>query len=152
MEMIFNPTKLLGPLWRLPEITTNGNPEKKKVCIDAYVYKSTTRLKHPIVMDHPRIDLPQFGDEIIDSARLKIKNISRQDLHITIIESPEEITVTIPDIIKPGDSADIEVKLNEDARDLQFWKSITFELDDPENCRFTIPVEKSQRLPEMPSR
>ncbi len=152
MEIVFNPVKLRGPMWRLPEITTNGIPEKKQVKISAYVYKTNTRLKHPIIMERHRVDLPQYGDEIIDTARIVIKNISGQDLHISLIESPEEINVRMPKFIKAGGSASGMVRLKDSARDKDFWKSITFEVDDEKRSRFTIPVEKSQRLPEMPSR
>ncbi len=152
MEIVFNPVKLRGPLWRLPEITTNGVPEKKQVKISAYVYKADTRLKFPIVMDHPRIDLPQYGEEIIDTARFEIKNVSGRDLHITLIESPPEISVEMPKFIKAGGTASGMVRLEDSTRNINFWKSITFEVDDEKHSRFTIPVEKSQRLPEMPSR
>ena len=152
MEIVFNPVKLRGPLWRLPEITTNGVPEKKQVKISAYVYKTDTRLKFPIVMDHPRIDLPQYGEEIIDTARFEIKNVSGRDLHITLIESPPEISVEMPKFIRAGENGSGIVRLKDSARGIDFWKSITFEVDDEKHSRFTIPVEKSQRLPEMPSR
>jgi hypothetical protein len=147
MEITFNPVKLRGPLWRLPEITTNGVPEKKKVRIEAYVYKPDTRLKFPIDMPHPRIDLPQYGDEIIDSARLEIKNISRHDLHLTLIEYPGEIDITWPEFIKAGGTASAVVHLKKSARGTNFWKSITFEVNDEQHSRFSIPVEQSQRLP-----
>ncbi len=103
-------------------------------------------------MDNPRIDLPQYGDEIIDTARLEIKNVSGRDLHITLIESPVEISIEMPKFIKAGGTASGMVRLEDSARNINFWKSITFEVDDEKHSRFTIPVEKSQRLPEMPSR
>ena len=148
MEITFNPVKLRGPLRRMPEITTNGEPDKKKVKITAYVYKTNTRLKHPITMDTPRIDFPQYGNEIIDSARFEIKNVSRRDLQITLIEPPEEINITMPKFIRAGGTASAIVRLNDAAREKDFWKSITFELNDEKHSRFSIPVEKSQRLPE----
>ncbi len=152
MDVVFTPVKLRGPMWRLPEITTNRVPEKKLVKISAYVYKTNTRLKHPIIMERPRVDLPQYGEEITDSARFVIKNVSKQDLHISLVESPEEINVRMPKFVKTGGSASGIVRLKDNARDIDFWKSITFEVDDEKRSRFTIPVEKSQRLPEMPAR
>ena len=152
MEIVFNPVKLRGPMWRLPEIMTNGQPEKKQVKISAYVYKTDTRLKFPIAMERFRIDLPQYGEEIIDTARFVIKNISRQDLRISLIESPKEVNVAMPKFVKAGGSVSGIVRLNDSARDINFWKSITFEVDDKKRSRFTIPVEKSQRLLEIPAR
>jgi len=134
-------------MWRLPEITTNGIPEKKQVKISAYVYKANTRLKHPIIMERPRVDLPQYGEEITDTARLIIKNTSGRDLHVSLVEFPDEISIKWPTFIKARGSASGIIRLKDSARKVDFWKSITFEVDDKKRSRFTIPVEKSQRLP-----
>jgi hypothetical protein len=148
MEIVFNPVRLRGPMWRLPEITTNGEPEKKLLKISANVTTERSRMKVPIVFEPFRLDLPQYGDEIIDTARFEIKNISKQDVNITLIDIPKEIRVELPGFIKAGASRAGIIRLKESARDKNFWKSITIEVDDEKHSRFTIPVEKSPRLPE----
>ena len=59
-------------------------------------------MKVPIVFEPFRFDLPQYGDEIIDTARFEIKNISKQDVNITLIDIPKEIRVELPGFIKAG--------------------------------------------------
>jgi len=147
MSLVFNPVKLRGPIRRLPEITTNAEPPTKKVRINAWVASDISD-KLPVIVKPHRFDLPQYGDEIIDSCAFTLRSKSSEVLYIKIIEKPVEVEIDIPRQIAPRKTIKGIVRLNPSYRDGDLFKSVTFELSDENKTRFSIPIEKSQRLPD----
>ncbi len=76
-------------------------------------------------------------------AKLIVTNVSDTPLKLNLVAAAEQfINVEIPhDVIKPGKSKEIKVKLAKDFTEAAFKKSFTFECTDPAKTRFTVPVE-----------
>jgi hypothetical protein len=74
--------------------------------------------------------------------------VSDQDLSLTVIDQPDGLfDITLPAMIKAGESAEGVLKLRDDALDTEFQKSVTIQLNDEQTTRFTIPVKRSLRAP-----
>jgi len=74
----------------------------------------------------------------------QIENAGKEKLKIEPVGYAENLfKIRIPDPdLKPGEKTKLMVKLNRRADLEKFEKCITFELDDKNKTRFTIPVKK----------
>lgn len=74
-----------------------------------------------------------------------IQNVGENRLKIKPVDYPEDLfKVRLSDSdLKPGEKANLMVKLNRRANLGKFEKSITFELNDKDKTRFTIPLKRA---------
>jgi hypothetical protein len=102
----------------------------------------------PIVIKPYKLDISQFGEKVRDEMKFNITNVSETDLEIALIDMPEGIfELKLPDKVEAGKSAQGVLKLDGEALELSFEKSITIELNDEAKSRFTIPVKRTVRMP-----
>ena len=87
----------------------------------------------------------------------QIKNVSDERLKIKAVSYAKDLfKIRLSDSdLKPGERTKLMVKLNRRANLDKFEKSITFELNDKEKTRFSIPVKKMpvahRELPQRPA-
>lgn len=63
-----------------------------------------------------------------------------------MISSPDDyFKVELPNSIAPGQTADGKLKLSDFGKGNNFEKSFTFELNDENKSRFTVPVKRAIR-------
>jgi len=74
----------------------------------------------------------------------QIQNMSETRLKIQTLSYPDDLfKIRLSDSdLKPGEKSKLMVKVNRRAEQEKFEKSITFELNDQQKTRFTIPVKK----------
>jgi len=75
--------------------------------------------------------------------RAGIKNVTSRELHIRIVDMPSELVdaTLSAKTIAPSKEIELRVKLKKKAKQIDFTKSITLELDDGNESRFTIPIK-----------
>jgi len=77
----------------------------------------------------------------INSAKFQITNISDQELGLKLVDSPPEyFKITLPKSVAAGQSVEGSLELNPAYMSEPFEKSITIEVSDAAQTRFTIPV------------
>ena len=126
-------------------ITTNEGPPDKKVNIEVTVVLHPDST-YPVVIEPYKIDLSQFSEKKVDRREFEISNLSDQDLELTLIDAPVHMMkIDLPDKIRAGKTAKGKVTLKDEALEDSFEKSFTFELNDENQTRFTVPVKRTLR-------
>jgi hypothetical protein len=103
---------------------------------------------YPVVIRPYKLDISQFGEKVRDKMRFSISNVSDEDLTLDLIAVPTELAeIELPEKIKAGQSAEGVLTLTPEALDKSFEKSFTFELDDDQFSRFTVPIKRQLKNP-----
>lgn len=96
---------------------------------------------YPITIVPYRLSVSRADTIEITEAKFKISNVSDQPLEVSLVSSPPDyFKVSLPGSIDPGKSAEGSVELNPAYMNDSFEKSITLEVSDAAQTRFTIPV------------
>lgn len=147
LEIIFDTKTYKSKVSKRPKIQTNEGPPDKMVTITATITPRPDST-YPVVITPYKIDMSQFSDKVIDEAEFTINNVSEQVLDVSMIAYAKDyFSVEFPDKIQPGESASGKIKINIDYLAKSFDKSFTFELNDPQTSRFTVPVKRTIRAP-----
>lgn len=123
-------------------ITTNEGPQKLTAQIKVNIFTNPDST-FPITIKPPKITFPDTGETVITEYYFSITNVSQQNLRPIVAGYPKAlISVTLPKTIPAGQSAEGSIRLHEAAQRKGFEKSVTIQLDDAANTRFTIPVTR----------
>ena len=102
----------------------------------------------PIVIKPYKFDISQYGEKTVKKREFIIKNVSDEDIEISLVDMPEGMfKLKLPKKIKAGKSEKGKIEINDNLLDQEFAKSITIELNNSGNTRFTIPVKRTLRIP-----
>lgn len=99
-----------------------------------------------------QLDFTPEGGKEKNKLSTQIQNISQTRVKIKAIGYPRDLfKVRLSDSdLRPGEKTKLMVKLNRRMELDQFQKSITFELNDQKNSRFTVPVKKDPPAAKKP--
>lgn len=142
LEIIFAAKSYSNQVTRRPLIVTNEtSPDSlHHVRINAFVYADPDSTD-PIVITPYRFNISQYGEPVRDQLFFQIKNVSTEDVELTVVEYPTDLmTLTMPTAVPAGGTIDGDIKLTASAIGLEFEKSMTVEVKDPVRSRFTIPI------------
>ena len=93
-----------------------------------------------------KIDLTQFGSKVRDEVIFKITNVSDMRLNTSMLSIADDyFEVELPETLPAGETKEAKLRLKKDALGKEFEKSFTFQLNDPEKTRFTMPVKRNLR-------
>lgn len=140
LEIIYSTGKNVGKATKRPTITTNEGPPSRNVTISCDAVRSPDST-YPIVIKPYRLFVSKADTIEIDEAKFTIQNVSDQPLEFKIASEPYGyFQLTLPKVLKPGETAECKLKVNHDYLAEPFEKSVTLELTDASKTRFTIPV------------
>ena len=101
---------------------------------------------YPVINTPYKLDMSQFTGKKVDHKKLKITNVSDEDLQITLVAyAGDYFDVSLPKSVRAGETVEGEVVLKDDVLEKSFEKSFTFELSDEKHSRFSIPVKRTVR-------
>jgi hypothetical protein len=121
-------------------IETNQGPPPGRVTIRATIVEKPDST-YPLTIVPYRLSVSRADTIEITEAKFNITNVSDQDLGLKLVDSPPEyFKITLPKDIAPGQSAEGTLELNPAYLGEAFEKSITLEVSDEAQTRFTIPV------------
>jgi hypothetical protein len=102
----------------------------------------------PIVISPYKFDISQFGEKERSSLEFTIKNVSADELEVKLADMPSDMFVlTLPKKIKPGKYEKGKIVVKKDYLPKEFEKSITLQVNDKLNSRFTVPAKRTIRIP-----
>lgn len=145
LEIIFSTRRYKGQISKRPKIKTNEGPPDKFVQISSMVTQRPDST-YPIIIEPYKLDLSQFGEKVVKEKKFTIKNVSDQNLKVSLVSMPDGLfDFKLPKTIKPGKKSEGELKLIKEAYGDTFEKSVTIEVTDAkeEATRFTIPVKRT---------
>ncbi|RKX25124.1 MAG: hypothetical protein DRP45_06650 [Candidatus Zixiibacteriota bacterium] len=145
--MILSTKRYKHRIQKSPRIETNEGTQKKKVTIIAEVVERPDST-FPVIIKPYKLDISQFGETIRDEIEFTITNVSEEDLEVQLVDLPQDLfELKLPGEVKAGESAEARLKLNKDMLEESFEKSLTIELNDESETRFTIPVKRTVKKP-----
>lgn len=145
LEIIFSTKKYRNKISKSPKIQTNEGGTDKMVRISTTVIERPDST-YPVINTPYKLDMSQFTGKQVTQKKLKIANVSDEDLQITLVAFAEAyFDVNLPKSVSAGETVEGEVVLKDDAIEKSFEKSFTFELSDEKHTRFTIPVKRTVR-------
>jgi len=147
LEIIFSSGRRRGNQSKRPRIETNEGELAKYVQIKSNVVTNPDST-YPIRISPYKFDVSQFGDKKVKERKFVIENVSDQDLEIKLVDMPYGMfKLELPTKIKAGKSKSGKIIVLDEWMDKQFEKSLTIELTDAKNTRFTVPVKRTIRVP-----
>lgn len=143
LEIIFSTQRYRNHVSKSPRIETNDGSPAKNVHITTYVIERPDST-YPLIMTPYKLDLSQYGEKTRDNMSFTIKNVSPQDLDLTLIATNNDyFELELPDKVAAGETVQGMITLKKDVLDKEFAKSFTFEVNDEPTSRFTLPVKRS---------
>jgi hypothetical protein len=148
LEVIFSTKSYKGRVAKVPRIYTNADTsanEFRMVRIMAMV-EPRPDSTFPVVVVPYKVDVSQFGSQKRDQTSFTVKNVSEQNLDLTLVVVPEDvIRVELPESVGPGQTVTGRVIVRPLALNEEFERSFTFEVSDSSHTRFTVPVQRGVR-------
>ncbi len=152
LEIIFSTKRYTSRVTKRPRIETNEGPPHKRVMITSHVLARPDST-YPIIVKPYKLDISQFGEKKRDQMKFNLANVSDEELQVKLVYcSDDYFEVNLPDKLKPGQTAEAVLKLKDNVLDQSFEKSFTFELSDEPHTRFTVPVKRTVRSPQVTPR
>ena len=149
LEIIFSSKLYFNRVAKKPVIEVENLPEPRFVEIVSYVIPRPDSA-YPVKLDPYKLDISQYGQAVRDRATFSLTNVSDQELTVTLIAPPDEFGVlTLPDRIAPGATVEAELVLKPERLGEELEKSFTFQVNDENSTRYTIPVRRKLRDPKV---
>ncbi len=140
LEIIFSSGQRNGKTVKHPSILTNESIGRRKLTFNANITHSPDTIT-PVKFTPYKLFVSKAGEVDIKETTFAIENVSGNDILIKLVSTPPEIfTIDIPNEIKAGESGEGKILVNEAFLSKSFEKSITFEVNDDQKTRITIPV------------
>lgn len=148
LEVIFNTGHYTSRVTKRPKIESNAEEKYDDVVFHANVVRRPDSTQ-PIVIKPYKLDVSQFGEKVRNEIKFTVTNVSDQAVNIKLIDLPEDFfEVSLDGNIAAGQSAEGTLKLRDQAVPMSFEKSFTFECNDADASRFTVPVKRVVQSPE----
>ncbi|MFQ5499310.1 MAG: DUF1573 domain-containing protein [Candidatus Zixiibacteriota bacterium] len=146
LQIYFSTKSFRGQVSKKPYIETNVDATKHYMRIMAELVTETTALR-PIEITPSKLDVSQFSQKPRRSARFHISNSGDSDLRIIVVDQGNKyFDVKLPEKLSAGETIEGIIRVRDDAIEQEFEQSITFEIDDEEHSRFSLPVKRMYRL------
>ena len=147
LEIIFSTKRYSNRITKTPRIQTNeGGPHKNVRIITQVVRRPDST--YPVIVKPYKLDISQFGEKVRDEMKFTISNVSEQDLDLSMVYFPEDLVeIDLPASIPAHKSAEGVLRLKEPAINQSLEKSFTFELNDSNKSRFTVPIKRTVKSP-----
>ena len=145
LEIIFSTGKYSGRVAKSPKIVTDEGTAPKRIRIISNIV-SRPDSTYPLLVNPYKIDISQFGDKVRREMKFKIKNVSKDNLRLSLIDSPGDLVeIDMPAGIRGEEEVEGTITLKDAALDMNFQKSFTIGVNDAQSSRFTVPLLRSVR-------
>ncbi|MFH2037136.1 MAG: DUF1573 domain-containing protein [Candidatus Zixiibacteriota bacterium] len=145
LEVIFSTRTYRGKQSKRPAITTNAGPNPQMVEFSANVIDNPDET-FPIKIAPYKFDISQFGETARTKLEFTITNMSQEDLALNLIDINRKMfKLDLPSGVKAGQSVKGTIEIKDGFQETEFEKSLTIQLNDTSNSRFTIPIKRTIR-------
>lgn len=146
LEIFFSTRSYRGVVSKRPYLETNINDEKVYVKIKAELFPKPEEAQ-PIHLSPARLDVSQFKPEPRRKAKFFICNTDTVDYEINLIDYAEDaFWLEMPPMVPAGDSVMVKLLVDEKYLEGEFEHSITFEINDANKTRYSLPVKRMYRV------
>jgi hypothetical protein len=143
LEIIFSTGHSSGRMAKSVHIFTNTEKADYQLTISSNILRGNDSTLSVVVAPNI-LTLPQPSENNSKKISFDITNLSNNELAPSLVEYPRDLfEIKLPKKIKAGKTAEGILKIKSDNSPQSFQKSITFEINDQNKTRFTIPVIKN---------
>lgn len=138
VEIIFSTGSYRGSVSKNPSVTTNASLDPLMLRFTANVvpYPDST---YPLRITPFKVAIP--SDQSGAKVTVTLTNVSDRSVHPVLVDLPHGVLdVTLPSTIEPHKSAEAIIAVSAKTPAGGFEKSVTIQVDDEAQSRFTIPV------------
>lgn len=149
LEIIFSTKRFRGLTEKKSAILSNAvNEPKAWVSFISDLSQESEEMR-PLVVNPMRVDVSQFTKAPRRRAKFAIENRSDEDFTLTVVDNYDlNFQIDLPKKIKAGETVEGSVIVDENKITEEFLQSFTFQLDDKNKTRYSIPVKRTVRIPE----
>ncbi len=144
LQIVLDTKNFRGRINKKPSFKTNI--DSAMVSLKLYAEMVTNlETATPLRITPAKVNVSQFGPKPRRRAKLMIRNYSEEPFKLSPVDTAfRSFAIKLPELIAPGDSAEIFIVVHKDAVETEFKQSITFEaLGETERIRYTIPVMRT---------
>ena len=140
LEIIFDTRSYTNIVKKAPRVLTNEGPNQQQILFTANVVKDPSAT-FPVVIKPYKLDLTMMPSSSNGTYQFTIENVSDKAVALNLVDQPEKsFVVSLPDKIEAGKTVSATITLV-DVNDVsKMEKSFTFETNNGEVARFTVPV------------
>jgi len=148
LELFFSTRSYRGFVDKTTYLETNIGEAREYIKISSELLPQPDTVM-PIYLSPARLDVSQFKPEVRRKAKFWIHNRDTVDYQIKLIDYADQaFEVKMPEMVKARDSAWGGVIVRDDAIESEFEHSLTFEINDSNHTRYTLPVKRMYRVEE----
>ncbi|NOY88562.1 MAG: DUF1573 domain-containing protein [FCB group bacterium] len=146
LDIILSTRSYRGYLAKRPYFITNASSEKQYLKIFADLLPKPEE-SQPVTVKPFKVDVSQFTKLARRRAKFLIVNKSDRDFKIKLIDgNNKDFDVTLPNKVKAGETAEGMIEVHKDAIKKSFEQSFTFQINDDQQSRFTVPVRREYKI------
>ncbi|MCD6378929.1 DUF1573 domain-containing protein [bacterium] len=146
LDILFSTKSYRGLVTKRPYLETNISDEKIYLKIKSHLITNPEK-DLPLLLQPQKLHVAQVTEKPRRIAKFLIENRGNRDYKITPIDWAKDFfDVNLPEIIKAGETVEGSIKVHEDKTMEEFNHSLTFSIDDKDQTRYTIPVERMVRI------
>ena len=148
LSITFSTRSYAGKITKKPYLLTNVSDERVPLTLQVEVMIDP-EMTAPLKFSPFEIEMaPPDGNQHRRAAFL-IENRGVRDLRLSMVSHPRGLfQATLPTVLKVGETAEATVVIDKKYAGLEFEKSFTFQISDPERTRYSIPVSCQLEVPE----
>ena len=147
LVLTFDSRMYMGEVNKHPKIYTDQADSVHALIFHA-IATSRPDTINPIQVVPYKLDISQYADHVRDKIDFEIKNVSNRDLDLKLVAYPKDlVTVQLPNKVAAGQSASATVTINPDVLDKKFERSFTFQVNDKNSSRVTVPMIRKIEKP-----
>ncbi len=141
-ELIFNTGSYSGNVLKVATVKTNPpGVLETQLKFTANVLIAPDSIT-PVRIKPFIVDLTNGGSTATGEMTITISNVSTSDLVAKVVGSPANLLkVTLPKVIRAGQTTDVKVALTKEAAPVNFESSVTLQFNDDASSRYTVPVK-----------
>ncbi len=150
LEVVFSTGAYQGRVSKHPKFVTNEtSPEHKLEFLSTVLVRPDS--SYPLVIQPRILDFSGGGADAPGTLTVRLTNVSESAVSPSLIETPAGLfEIVLPGSIPAGGSAEATIRLSDDAR-ASFEKSFTFQLNDAQASRYTVPVKRTAAASPAPA-
>jgi hypothetical protein len=141
LEIILDTRTFRGYVSKTPIIWTNTYEARTRLNLHAEMVLDP-KLSRPLVIEPARLDVSQFSSRPRRRAGFTIENLGTETARLIPADTMfKSFSLQLPDSVAPGQSVEATILVHEDAIEMSFQESVTFEMTTSEDrFRYTVPV------------
>ena len=146
LDIFFSTKSFRGYVTKRPYLETNIGEEFVYLKIYSHLI-AEPETDMPLLLNPLYVDVSQYTEKPRRKAKFRIENRGDTDYKLTLVDWGRDlIDVELPAEVKAGETVEGILTVHEDKVPYDFKTSFTFSINDTEESRYSLPIERKVRV------